>query len=448
VRRIVAYAAARNVTIVPEIEMPGHASAAIAAYPELGSGATPLTTVPADWGIYPNLFNADESTFHFLESVLTEVLALFPGEYIHLGGDEAVKDQWHGSAEVQARMRALGVANEEALQGYFTARMARFLEQHGRRLIGWDEILQGGVPGGAAVMSWRGTEGALAAAAQGHDTVLSPEPILYFDNRQGGGPDEPPGRGALVTLQTVYGFDPLPGALRQQPQRVLGLQANLWTEHVRTEVQAAYMTWPRAAAVAEIGWSPAAEHDWQDFQRRLPLEFVRERALGINFSQDVFAPPRHVGAFERHMSQDLTPCSDKLLLNLEADAPRHGTRAVFLIDIEDPCWRLPAADLSQPLTLTAAVGQLPFNFQLGRDAEDIHFEAPRSAAGELLVRLDHCDGQPLAVLPLESAASREGVTVLPGAMLPKLAGVHALCFRFTQRTKDPLWALDWVQLTP
>lgn len=448
VRRIVAYAGERNVTIVPEIDMPGHATAAIVAYPRLGVLENPPREVPSDWGIYPNLFNVEESTFAFLEDVLAEVMELFPSPYIHTGGDEAVKDQWKASARVQVRMQELGVADAKALQGYFTRRMGEYLAAHGRRLIGWDEILQGGVPPGAAVMSWRGVDGAIAAAASGHDTVLSPAPTLYLDNRQGTGPEEPPGRGAVVTLRDVYDFDPLPGTLASDTEHVLGVQANLWTEHVRTEAQAAYMTWPRAAALAEAAWSPAERRAWPSFLARLPLEFDRYRALGIDYSASVFAPPRRLGLFDRHMSQDLRTCSDKLVLNLEDDAPLHGTRAVFLIDIENPCWMLPAADLSRASTLTAAVGQVPFNFQIGRDAEAIRLYPPRTAAGELEVHADSCDSEPIALLPLASAAGHDAVTVLAPVALPHLAGIHALCLRFTQRTLDPLWALDWIRLAP
>ena len=448
VRRIVAHAAARNITIVPEIDVPGHSTAAIVAYPSLGSSGEPPRAVPADWGTYPNVLNVEESTFAFLEDVLAEVMLLFPGEYIHVGGDEAVKDQWRASAQVQARMRELGVPNEEALQGYFTRRLGEYLQAHGRRLVGWDEILAGGVPAGATVMSWRGIQGAIDAAKSGHDAVLSPAPTLYLDNRQGGGPGEPPGRGQVVSLEDVYRFDPLPGPLADERQQVLGLQANLWTEHVRTEEQAAYMTWPRAAALAEVGWSPPERRSWQDFLSRLPGEFDRYRALGIHHSDDVFTPARTLSAYERHMSQDLKTCSGQLLLNLEADAPLHGARAVFLIDIENPCWIFPAADLSQAAALTVAVGQVPFNFQLGRDVEAIKLHPPRTPAGELEVRLDACAGEPLVVLPLAPAAGHDAVTVLPALTLPHLTGTHPLCLRFTQRTLDPLWAIDWVQLSP
>ncbi|HVP33642.1 MAG TPA: family 20 glycosylhydrolase [Steroidobacteraceae bacterium] len=447
VRRIVAHAAERNVTIVPEIEMPGHATAAIVAYPSLGVLATAPAAVPADWGIYPNLFNVEESTFDFIEHVLDELMALFPGEYVHTGGDEAVKDQWRASVRIQARMRELGVTGEEALQGYFTARIGKYLAAHGRRQIGWDEILEGGVPPDAAVMSWRGVEGAIVAAARGHDTVLSPAPTLYLDNRQGPTPAEPPGRGKVISLEDVYRFDPLPGPLARDRSHVLGIQANLWTEHVRSEADAAYMTWPRAAALAEVAWSPAALINWESFEARLAAEFVRYRTLGLRYSDDVFAAPRSVGTYERHFSQDLKTCSDKLVLNLEDDAPLTGPRAVFLVDIMDPCWIFPQGDLTHAASITAAVGQVPFNFQIGKDIEAIHLDAPRTPAGELEVRLDRCDGAPSATLPLAPAAGSDAVSVLPPAALPRQSGTHSLCLRFTQRTLDPLWTIDWVQLS-
>jgi len=446
VRRIVAHAAARNITIVPEFDMPGHATAAIVAYPQLGVLEKPPTTVPSDWGVYPNLFNVDEPTFTFIDNVLEELMALFPGEYIHTGGDEAVKDQWRASPRIQARMRELGVPSEDALQGYFTARIGKYLAAHGRRQIGWDEILEGGVPPDAAVMSWRGVEGAITAAARGHDTVLSPAPTLYLDNRQGPTPAEPAGRGTVISLQDVYRFDPLPGSLAHDQSHVLGVQANLWTEHVRTEADASYMTWPRAAALAEVAWSGASRIDWESFEARLAAEFERYRALGVRYSEDVFAPPRSVGAYQRHFSQDLKTCSEKLVLNLEDDAPLEGPRAVFLVDIMDPCWILPATDLTQAASITAAVGQVPFNFQLGKDVESIHLNPPRTPAGELEVRLDRCDGAPVAVLPLAPAAGNDAVTVLPAATLARQSGAHSLCFRFAQRTLDPLWTIDWVQL--
>jgi hexosaminidase len=282
VRAIVAYATARHVTIVPEIEMPGHAVAALLAYPQLGAGAPPPGAARTDWGGFPYVYNVDDRTFGFLEDVLTEVMSLFPGRYIHVGGDEVAKERWNAAPEAQARLRALGQTDPNALQADFTRRIAAFLGAHGRRLVGWDEILQGDVPADAVVMSWHGIDGALAAAAKGHDTVLAPAPLLYFDNRQGADPREPPGRGPLVTLHDVYSFNPLPAALTPEAARhLLGLQGNLWTEHIRTFPQIQAMAFPRAAAVAEVAWSSPDRRDWPGFVGRLPAQFARYAALGV-----------------------------------------------------------------------------------------------------------------------------------------------------------------------
>lgn len=288
VREIVAYAAKRHVTIVPEIEMPGHAQAALAAYPELGTGEAP-PGVSADWGVHTWLFGVDDATFEALETILGEVLELFPGEYIHVGGDEAVKTRWQESPAVQARMRELGIADETALQSWFVKRIERFLTAHGRKLIGWDEILEGGIAPRATVMSWRGVDGALEAAALGHDTVLAPSPTLYFDHRQSELASEPPGRDAVIPLEDVYRFRPMPDGLApDQRHHVLGIQANLWSEHIRTPERLAYMAFPRAAALAEIAWSMPARLDWPSFVQRLARQFERYRALGLTFATSAF----------------------------------------------------------------------------------------------------------------------------------------------------------------
>jgi len=450
VRRVLAPALPRNVTIVPEIDLPGHTPAALVAYPGLAARPQALpAAVPADWGIYTHVVNLDAATFKFIEDVLDEVTALFPGAYIHVGGDEVVTDEWRDSPAVQARMRELGIADVAAVQGYFERRLEAYLTRRGRRLVGWDEIVRAGLGPAATIMSWRGIDGAVAAARAGHDAVLSPAPVLYLDHRQGSSPAEPPGGGQVESLEDVYRFEPLQGELAgAHAQHVLGVQANLWTEHVRTEERAAYMTYPRAAALAEVAWSPPERRSWSGFLKRLPAEFNRYRAVGLGYSADVFAPPRKLGPYERHMSQDLATCTDKAVLNLEDDAPLNGPRALFLLDIENPCWIFPATDLSQPLTLTAAVGQVPFNFQIGKDIESIHLDTPESPAGELLVRIDGCDGPPAVRLPLASAADQDTVTVLPRVPLPRLPGAHQLCLRFAQHGLDPLWALDWLQVSP
>jgi hexosaminidase len=290
IRRVVAYAAARHITIVPEIDMPGHAQAAVAAYPQLGvTGKRP--SVSTDWGVNPYLYNVDDDTFTFIDHVLDEVMALFPSTYIHVGGDEAIKDQWQASPAVQAKMHALGITSEDALQGWFIDRVGQYLDKHGRKLIGWDEILEGdNLPADATVMSWRGTDGAIKAALLGHDVVLSPAPGLYFDHVQGDLADEYAGRLGVESLKDVYGFQVVPGVLSAaQAKHVLGVQANLWTEHMPTFAHVEHAAFPRLDALSEVAWSPAGTNHWPGFLARLPAQFGRYRAQHVNVADSAFA---------------------------------------------------------------------------------------------------------------------------------------------------------------
>ncbi len=442
-RELVAYAAERHITVVPEIEMPGHASAAIAAYPELAVFPETNARVPADWGIYENLFNVEESTFAFLEDVLTETMSVFPGEYIHVGGDEAVKKQWESSPRVKARMKEFGVKNTHELQSYFIQRMEKFLNRHDRRLIGWDEILEGGLAPNATVMSWRGIEGAVAAATAGHDTVLSPWPILYFDNRPLDTAN-PPGRGRVISVEDVYRFDPMPAALTEdQRKHVLGVQANVWTEHIRTAERLQYMVLPRLAALAEIAWSSPERIDWESFSARLPEQYMRYEQVGLRYANPKLVVPA-TGAYRS--SHQLALCSDKLPLALEDDASVQGERAVFFVDIMQPCWIYKDATIGASTSLRASVGQVPFNFQIGDSRKEIPLRRPATPAGELEVRLDSCEGQPIAVIPLASAVDNQAVTQLPAAALGNHSGTHDLCFAFTQHDLDPTWVIESVEL--
>lgn len=290
VRDIVAFAAARHVTIVPELDLPGHAQAAIAAYPQLGATDT-APAVSTVFGVQPYLYNVDEPTFAFLQNVLDEVMALFPSRFIHLGGDEAIKDQWRASASVQARMKELGIADEAALQSWFIERLGRYLTAHGRRLMGWDEILQGGLPASASVMSWHGVSGAVAAAEAGHDAVMTPSDRVYLDFLQSARGDEPTGgRLPAESLRTVYDFDPLPpGTSDAVRQHVLGIGAPIWTEFLTSFRMVEHAAFPRLDALAEIGWTPRARQDWAGFLSRLPDEIARQRRQGIEVADSDYA---------------------------------------------------------------------------------------------------------------------------------------------------------------
>jgi hexosaminidase len=284
VREIVAYARARYVNVVPEIEMPGHAQAAIAAYPELGNTGQPIE-VGKTWGIYENVYNVEESTLQFLQNVLGEVLALFPSPFIHIGGDECPKAQWKASPQAQARMKELGLKNEQELQSYLVRRMEEFLNRQGRRLVGWDEILEGGLAPNATVMSWRGEAGGIAAARAGHDVVMAPNTSTYLDYYQSQDRGkEPLAIGGFVSLEKVYSYHPIPQELTPDEARhVLGAQAQLWTEYMPNTRHVEYMAFPRLCALAEAVWTPGASKDYADFVRRLTAHLGRLSSLDVHY---------------------------------------------------------------------------------------------------------------------------------------------------------------------
>jgi hexosaminidase len=283
VREIVRYAADRFITVVPEIEMPGHARAAIAAYPELGNTGKSVE-VATTWGVFEEVFGVHDTALGFIKDVLTEVLALFPSKFIHVGGDECPKKQWKESPVAQAKMKALGLKNEEELQSWFIKQIDAWLTERGRRLIGWNEILQGGLAPGAAVMSWQGEEGGIAAARAGHDVVMAPEAFVYLDHYQAKSPLEPVAIGGFTPLEKVYGYDPIPPALTPaQAAHVLGAQAQLWTEYMPNSRHVEYMAWPRLCALAEVVWSAKETRDFERFKGRLSSHLDRLRILDVNF---------------------------------------------------------------------------------------------------------------------------------------------------------------------
>ncbi|SPE52090.1 Beta-hexosaminidase [Streptomyces netropsis] len=289
-REIVAYAAERHITVVPEIDMPGHSQAAIAAYPELGNTDVIDTTslsVWDTWGVNPNVLAPTDTTLAFYEDVLTEVLEIFPSPFVHIGGDECPKEQWRASPTAQARIAEEGLADEDELQSWFIRHFDRWLTGRGRRLVGWDEILEGGLAEGATVSSWRGYAGGIAAARAGHDVVMCPEQQVYLDHRQAAGDDEPVPIGFVRTLEDVYRFEPVPPELDADgAERVIGAQANIWTEVMESRQRVDYQTFPRLAAFAEVAWSrlPAPEaRDFAAFERRMTGHYARLDALGVDY---------------------------------------------------------------------------------------------------------------------------------------------------------------------
>ncbi len=292
VKELVQYASERNVTIVPEIEMPGHAAAAIVAYPEFGSIANPPTAIPHDWGVFPYLYNVGDDSFRFLENVLDEVMSLFPGQFIHVGGDEAIKDQWKASAQAQQAIKQLGLKNEDELQAWFIQRVGQYVESHGKRIIGWDDILSPRLSQPSAVMSWHGLDGAIKGAKSGHDVVVTAAPNFYFDGRMNESSDQPPGvADNIVSLETAFSFNPMPTALTADQQKhILGVEGAVWTEDFNTDEQIALTTFPRELAIAEIGWSTVKSRDWNNFLSRIPSAQENLALLGMEFSDSPFEP--------------------------------------------------------------------------------------------------------------------------------------------------------------
>lgn len=294
VKDVVQYAKARFVTVIPEIEMPGHAQAAIAAYPELGCTSTGSATnepveVAKKWGVFEEIYCPTQKTFTFLEDVLDEVLELFPSKYIHVGGDEAPKTRWKNCVHCQDLIKKEGLKDEHHLQSYFITKMEKYLNSKGRQIIGWDEILEGGLAPNATVMSWRGTSGAVEAAKSGHNVIMTPTSHCYFDYYQSENEYEPLAIGGFLPLEKVYGFNPIPEELTTEESKyVLGAQGNIWTEYIPTEKHLEYMVFPRMLALSEVVWSQPEHKNYKDFVSRLENFHLRLDALDINYANHLY----------------------------------------------------------------------------------------------------------------------------------------------------------------
>jgi len=310
-REVVAYAKARFITVIPEIEMPGHAMAAIAAYPFLSCTRSHLK-VAERWGIFKDVYCPRDSTFDFLENVLTEIMDIFPSTYIHIGGDECPKDRWKACPDCQALIRTQNLKDENGLQSYFVHRIEQFLNAHGRQIIGWDEILDGGLATNATVMSWQGIAGGIAAAKAGNDVIMTPGTHCYFDKYQSNPETEPMTIGGYLPLKKVYFYEPVPTELNpEQAKHVLGAQANVWTEYMPTSERVEYMAFPRVSALSEVLWSDTLNRNWNRFRTNMPKELERYTALGIHPSNAYFDVT----------NQTTTTTENELLVTLESDYP-------------------------------------------------------------------------------------------------------------------------------
>lgn len=319
-REIVKYAAERFITVIPEIEMPGHGLAAIAAYPELGCTGQPAE-VGTKWGVYDNVFCPNEKTFQFLEDVLTEVMDIFPSKYIHIGGDECPKTAWENNKYCSDLIAEHKLKDEHGLQSYFIQRMENFLNSKGRSIIGWDEILEGGLAPNATVMSWRGTDGGIAAAKQNHDVIMTPTDFCYLDYYQSQDPNEPLAIGGYLPLDKVYSYNPDPAELTpEQLKHILGVQGNLWTEYIPDMAKLEYMAYPRACAIAEIAWSPQASRNYDSFVGRLAVHLKRLQAMGVNAANKLYDVKTNVVAGDgKGVSVTLSPKMDGIELRYTLD---------------------------------------------------------------------------------------------------------------------------------
>jgi len=340
-KEIVKYAAAKYITVIPEIELPGHASAAIASYPDLScfpdrdtfiSDKTPWAgsrkgkQVQQTWGVFDDIFVPSENTFTFLNNILDEVIAIFPSKYIHIGGDEAPKTYWKESPFCQALMKEKGLKDEHELQSYFIQTIEKHVNGKGRSIIGWDEILEGGLAPNATVMSWRGEDGGIAAAQQNHDVIMTPGSMgLYIDHKQSNSPDEPVTIGGFAPYQKIYAYDPIPKVLTaDQRKYIKGVQANMWTEYIKTPEKAENHAYPRILALSEIAWSPVERKDLKNFsEERLPAHLARLDKMNVNYWV-----PTPIGLSDKNLT------GGEFTIDLKV--PVKGGKIYYSIDLSRP----------------------------------------------------------------------------------------------------------------
>jgi hexosaminidase len=334
VKELVQYAAERYVTIIPEIELPGHALAAIACYPELSCGLEDHYETATKWGVFKQVYCTKESTFKFLEDVFDEVFELFPSELIHIGGDECPKASWKACPHCQSMIKKLGLKDEFELQSYFVTRMEKYINSKGRQIIGWDEILQGGLAPNAKVMSWLGEEGGIKAAQQHHEVVMSPHQKYYLDYWQADPYTEPLAMGGPTTLKMMYDYEPVPDVLTSQEARyIIGVEGCVWTEYMPTPERVEYMAWPRMCAIAETGWTQA-DTDWDGFTRRLEKHLGRLDGMNVGYCKAFFNPMIVFHKDTKH----------NMVVSMTVDAP--GAEIRYTLDgsaptIDSPKYEIP-----------------------------------------------------------------------------------------------------------
>ncbi|MEZ4796445.1 MAG: family 20 glycosylhydrolase [Flavobacteriaceae bacterium] len=319
IKEVVNYAQSRFITVIPEIELPGHAQAAIAAYPDLGCLGEQIE-VATKWGVFEDIYCPKEETFTFLEDVLDEVLELFPSTYIHIGGDEAPKTRWKNCDHCQSLIKKEGLKDEHELQSYFISRIEKYLNSKGRQIIGWDEILEGGLAPNATVMSWRGINGAIEAAKQQHNVIMTPTSHCYFDYYQSENEDEPLAIGGYLPLEKVYSFNPIPEELNEDETKyVLGAQGNIWTEYMKTSKHVEYMAFPRILAMSEVVWSKQKNKNYPDFVKRVENFYKRLDALNINYANHLYEIEGELISNENGLSYQLQTLTEGKTIQFTSD---------------------------------------------------------------------------------------------------------------------------------
>ena len=368
IKEVVKYASERQITIIPEIEMPGHSQAAIAAYPKLGCTGKQIT-VATKWGVFEEIYCPQESTFKFLEDVIDEVAELFPGKYIHIGGDEAPKTRWKECAHCQKLIKKEGLKDEHELQNYFITRMEKYINSKGKQIIGWDEILEGGLAPNATVMSWRGTSGAIEAAKEGHDVILTPGSHCYFDHYQADNENEPLAIGGFLPLEKVYHFNPIPEELTdKEATYVLGAQGNVWTEYMQTEKQVEYMAFPRVVALSEVVWSSPENKNYTDFINRLEQYQKRLDQLDVNYANHMYSVKGELKNTEGNLTYQLNATSSSYPIYYATDESAPSKLYVNPIPV-DSSMTIKAVILDSNAIALGAVFQQKINLHKGVGAK-------------------------------------------------------------------------------
>lgn len=397
IKEVIEYAKKLHITIVPEIEMPGHALAALSAYPELACTSGPFEAA-TKWGVFDDVFCPKDETFEFLENVLDEVIALFPSEYIHIGGDECPKVRWKECAHCQELIKTENLVNEEGLQSYFIKRIERYVNGKGRKIIGWNEILEGGLAPNAAVMSWTGEEGGIEAAKTGHYAVMTPGAYCYFDHYQGDPQNEPLAFGGYTPLDKIYSYHPVPEELNADESKyILGVQANLWAEYILDFKQVQYMLFPRLMALAEVGWGTNQPAKYLDFENKVVSHFKYLDEKGINYSKSIFNPSGKVIrsgdgiAYELYMSKDV----HNIRYTTDGSEPNWNSNVYTApIQVNEPM-KIQAAYFENG-ELKSAITQQKLNISksTGKAIELVNQPSPNYAFGGTLTLVDGIEGDP------------------------------------------------------